>query len=113
MKSLVAATTGAVLCMLAGGAVAALNVVACEPEWAALAQEIGGDQVKTSSATSALQDPHRIEARPSLIARTRNADLLICTGMELEIGWLPILLQQSGNAKIAIGQPGNFEAGRF
>ena len=90
---------------------AALNILACEPEWAALAQEIGGDKVKATSATTALQDPHRIEARPSLIARTRNADLLICTGLELEVGWLPILLQQSGNAKIAPGQPGNLEAG--
>ena len=58
-----------------------------------------------------MQDPHRIEARPSLIARARNADLLVCTGLELEVGWLPLLLQQSGNAKIAPGQPGNFEAG--
>lgn len=92
---------------------AALNILTCEPEWAALAGEIGGDKVKVSSATTALQDPHRIEARPSLIARARNADLLVCTGMELEVGWLPILLQQSGNAKIAAGQPGNFEAGNF
>ena len=92
---------------------AAVNLLACEPEWAALAMEIGGDKVKATSATTALQDPHRIEARPSLIARTRNADLLVCTGMELEVGWLPVLLQQSGNAKIAPGQPGNFEAGNF
>src|SRR5881396_3840100 len=62
---------------------------------------LGGDKVKVSSATNALQDPHRVEARPSLIARTRNANLLVCTGLELEVGWLPILLQQSGNPKIA------------
>jgi zinc/manganese transport system substrate-binding protein len=92
-------------------ALATVNVFACEPEWAALATELGGDRVKVSSATTALQDPHRIEARPSLIARTRNADLLACTGLELEVGWLPILLQQSGNPKIAPGQPGNFVAG--
>ena len=90
---------------------AAVNVVACEPEWAALATEIGGDKVKASSITTALQDPHRIEARPSLIARTRNADLLVCTGLELEVGWLPILLQQSGNSKVVPGQPGYLEAG--
>jgi zinc/manganese transport system substrate-binding protein len=90
---------------------AAVNVMACEPEWAALATEIGGDKVRASSATTALQDPHHIEARPSLIARTRNADLLVCTGLELEVGWLPILLQQSGNSKIAPGQPGYLEAG--
>ena len=94
-------------------AFAALNVLTCEPEWAALASEIGGDKLKVSSATTALQDPHRIEARPSLIARTRSADMLVCTGLELEVGWLPILLQQSGNPKIAPGQPGNFEAGQF
>ncbi len=92
---------------------AALNVLACEPEWASLANEIGGDRVKASSATTALQDPHRIEARPSLIARTRNADLLICTGLELEVGWLPVLLQQSGNSKIAQGQAGNLEVGNL
>jgi len=90
---------------------AAVNVLACEPEWAALASELGGDKVKVSSATTAQQDPHRIEARPSLIARARNADLLICTGLELEAGWLPILVQQSGNARIIPGQAGYLEAG--
>jgi zinc/manganese transport system substrate-binding protein len=88
----------------------ALNVFACEPEWAALAQELGGDKVKVTSATTALQDVHHIEARPSLIARARNADLLVCTGAELEIGWLPLLLSQSGNKQIQPGQPGYLEA---
>jgi len=88
-------------------------VVACEPEWAALARELGGDKVNATSATTALQDPHRIEARPSLIARMRNADLLVCTGMELEVGWLPVLVQQSGNARLAPGAPAHFEAGRY
>ena len=92
---------------------AAINVLACEPEWQALTTELGGDKVKVSSATNALQDPHRIEARPSLIARTRNADLLVCTGLELEVGWLPVLVQQSGNGKIVAGQPGDFQAGQF
>lgn len=92
---------------------AALNVLACEPEWGALAQELGGDKVKVANATTALQDPHRIEARPSLIARARNAELLVCTGAELEIGWLPILLRESGNPLIQPGQPGNFEATRY
>ena len=92
---------------------AALNVFACEPEWAALAQEIGGDKVNAVSATTALQDPHRIEARPSLIARVRNADLVACTGSELEIGWLPLLLTQAGNAKVQPGKPGYFEAAQY
>jgi zinc/manganese transport system substrate-binding protein len=89
---------------------AALRVFACEPEWAALAQELGGSLVEATSATTALQDPHQIQAKPSLIARVRNADLAVCTGAELEIGWLPQLLQQSGNAKVQPGQPGNFAA---
>lgn len=89
---------------------AALRVLACEPEWAALTQELGGNLVEVSSATTALQDPHQIQAKPSLIARVRNADLVVCTGAELEIGWLPVLLQQSGNAKVQQGQPGNFAA---
>src|SRR5436309_3117629 len=102
---------GIALALPALTSMAALNILACEPEWAALAQELGGDKVKMSSTTTAQQDPHRIEARPSLIARARSADLLACTGLELEVGWLPILLQQSGNPKIAPGQPSYFEAG--
>ncbi|CAN5211936.1 zinc ABC transporter substrate-binding protein [soil metagenome] len=113
MKKTCMLLAGSLLLILALPSFAALNILACEPEWAALATEIGGDKLKVSSATTALQDPHRIEARPSLIARARNADVLLCTGMELETGWLPILLQQSGNPKIAPGQPGNFEAGNF
>jgi zinc/manganese transport system substrate-binding protein len=92
---------------------AAINVLTCEPEWAALTTELAGDKANVSSATNALQDPHRVEARPGLIARTRNADLVVCTGLDLEVGWLPLLVQQSGNAKIARGQPGFFEAGSF
>ncbi|MFC5512582.1 metal ABC transporter substrate-binding protein [Massilia jejuensis] len=107
--------TGCALALAAvlAPAQAAVNVLACEPEWAALTQEIAGDKARVSSATNALQDPHRVEARPGLIARTRNADLLVCTGLDLEAGWLPLLIQQSGNPKIARGQPGFFEAGSF
>ena len=101
------------LALLALPAQAALRVFACEPEWGALAQELGGKLVEVSVATSALQDPHQIQAKPSLIARARNADLVVCTGAELEVGWLPLLLQQSGNAKIQAGQPGNFAAADF
>ena len=101
------------LVLLAFPAHAALRVFACEPEWGALAQELGGSLVDVSVATSALQDPHQIQAKPSLIARARNADLVVCTGAELEIGWLPVLLQQSGNAKVQPGQPGNFAAADY
>lgn len=92
---------------------AALNVFACEPEWAALTREIGGAEVKVYSATTALQDPHRIEARPSLIAQMRRANLVVCTGADLEIGWLPVLLREAGNAAVQPGRPGYFEATRF
>lgn len=78
----------------------ALKVFACEPEWAALSKQLGGDFVKVNSATTAFQDPHHIQARPSLIAKARKADLLICSGAELEVGWLPVLLKKSGNKKI-------------
>jgi zinc/manganese transport system substrate-binding protein len=98
------------LCVLGWPAQAALNVFACEPEWGALAREIGGDKASVYVASTALQDPHRIEARPSLIARARSADLAICTGAELEVGWMPLVQTQSGNAKIQTGQPGYFEA---
>jgi zinc/manganese transport system substrate-binding protein len=89
---------------------AALNVLSTVPEWAALVQEIGGDKVRVVSATTALQDPHHIDARPSLIARARNADLLLATGAELEVGWLPVVQRESGNPRIQSGQPGYFEA---
>ena len=101
------------LVLLAIPAHAALRVFACEPEWGALAQELGGNLVEVSVATSALQDPHQIQAKPSLIAKARSADLVVCTGAELEIGWLPILLQQSGNAKVQAGQAGNFAAADY
>jgi zinc/manganese transport system substrate-binding protein len=91
-------------------AAAEVKVFACEPEWAALTQELGGDSVAVFTATTARQDPHHIEARPSLIARLRQADLLVCTGAELETGWLPVLLRQAGNARVQPGQPGYFEA---
>lgn len=101
------------LALLAGPAAAALNVLATVPEWAALAQEIGGDKVRVQAATHALQDPHRIEAKPSLIARARGADLVVATGAGLEVGWLPLVLRESGNARVQPGQPGHFEAARF
>ena len=80
-----------------------LQVFACEPEWGALATELGGPLVEVSVATSALQDVHQIEAKPSLIAKVRKADFLACTGAELEVGWLPQLLRQAGNQKVASG----------
>jgi zinc/manganese transport system substrate-binding protein len=95
---------------LAAPAHAALKILATTPEWGALAAELGGAQVNVYTATSAFQDPHRIDARPSLIARARTADLVVAAGAQLEIGWLPVLLQESGNGRIQPGAPGYFEA---
>ncbi len=90
-----------------------LSVFACEPEWAALVTEISGNQVDVTSATTAMQDPHQIQARPSLIAKVRQADLVICSGAELEVGWLPVLMQKSGNPKIQSGSNGYFMASDY
>ena len=98
------------LSLLSSTAHAALNVFACEPEWAALTQQLAGDKASIYTATAALQDPHRIEARPSLIAKARRADLVVCTGAELEMAWLPVVLRESGNNAIQAGSAGYFEA---
>lgn len=113
MKTIIKLLVALALSILSWPASAALRVFACEPEWAALVQELAGDRVSAHSGTTAMQDADRIEARPSLIARVRSADLLICTGSQMEIGWLPLLLTQSGNARIQPGNPGYFEASRF
>lgn len=91
----------------------ALNVFACEPEWGSLVGELAGDKAKITVATTAFQDPHRLQARPSLIAAVRRADLIVCTGADLEIGWLPLLLRRAGNAKIRAGNAGHFLAASF
>src|SRR5690349_18565232 len=85
---------------------AALHVFACEPEWGALSTELGGGDVDVYVATTARQDPHQIQARPALISRLRFADIAVCTGAELEIGWLPVLLRQAANPRVQPGQPG-------
>ncbi|MDT8405051.1 metal ABC transporter substrate-binding protein [Sulfuriflexus sp.] len=89
---------------------AEIRILACEPEWAALSEELAGDKATIHSATTGLQDPHRITARPSLIAKMRQADLVICSGADLEVGWLPLLLRKSGNPKVQPGRPGYLEA---
>lgn len=89
---------------------ASLSVFACEPEWGALVKEIGGDRVDVYTATNALQDPHHVQARPALIAHLRRADFAVCTGAELEIGWLPVLLRKAGNSEIRDGSPRLFMA---
>lgn len=90
----------------------ALRVFTCEPVWAAVVEEIGGERVTVYSATTARQDVHYIQARPSLIAKLRRADLLVFSGADLEIGWLPPLLRQARNPKVQPGRPGNLEVAR-
>jgi len=105
------AALAAVLLSCAGmPAQAALRVLATTPEWGSLTTELGGDKVSVYTATTAYQDVHRVEAKPSLVARARNADLVVAVGAELEVGWLPVLLQESGNSKIQPGANGYFEA---
>ena len=99
----------AVFCCASLSAHATLQVFACEPEWAALASEVGGDKVVSFSATHAQQDPHYIRARPSLISKARRADLIICSGADLEIGWLPLLLERAGS-NVQPGRLGNLMA---
>jgi len=95
--------------LVSNPAQAKLKVFACEPEWGSLLGELAGDKVDVDVATTALQDVHVIEAKPSLIAKVRAADLVVCTGAQLEIGWLPQLVRQSGNSKVASGA-GSFMA---
>lgn len=112
-RLVLAGLTGAALSSVTAngwGASVPLQVLACEPEWAALVQELAGERAEVYLATTAQQDPHRIQARPSLLAAARRADLLVCTGAELEAGWLPVLQRQSGNPAIQPGQPGSFLA---
>ncbi len=98
------------LLLLSSPVHAALNVFACEPEWASLTRQLGGDKVSIYTATGALQDPHQVQARPSLIARARGAQLVVCTGAELEVGWMPVVLREAGNSRILPGSAGYFEA---
>jgi zinc/manganese transport system substrate-binding protein len=101
------------LLLLPLNAAADLRVFSCEPEWSSLVTELAGDHADVFTATTAQQDPHYIQARPSLIAQMRRADLVVCTGAELEIGWLPVLMARGGNPRVKPGTDGYFEAASF
>jgi zinc/manganese transport system substrate-binding protein len=106
MKRSILKRTFLALLLAAGASNAAqakLRAFACEPEWGSLLHELAGDASDIDVATTGMQDVHQIEAKPSLIAKVRKADLSVCTGAELEIGWLPQLVRQSGNDKLAGG----------
>jgi zinc/manganese transport system substrate-binding protein len=90
-----------------------LNVVTATTDMAALTQEVGGDRIQVESIAKGYQDPHFVEAKPSFLLKLRNADLLIVVGLQLEIGWLPPLINQSGNPKIQVGAIGYLDASQF
>ncbi len=103
----------AALAVLAAAAVplpAAINVMATTEDLASLAREVGGDKVKVEAIARGYQDPHFVEAKPSFILKLNAADLLVAVGRELEVGWLPPLIQQSRNAKIQFGADGYLDA---
>src|SRR5438045_7045781 len=89
---------------------AKLNVVATLPDFGSLAREIGGDKVDVTVMAKPTEDPHFVDARPSFVVSMRSADVLIDGGAELELGWLPPLLQNARNPKIEIGKPGRIQA---
>lgn len=101
----------ALLALTVNTAVAAdIKIFACEPEWGALATELAGDRASIKVGATAQQDVHYLQARPSLIAAVRDADLVVCSGAQLEIGWLPLLLRQASKSSVMPGQPGYLEA---
>lgn len=108
-KFIQALCLGAALAV-AAPAQAALKILATTADWGALARELGGDEVDVYVATSALQDVHQVDAKPSLVARARTANLVVANGADLEAGWLPVLLQEAGNPKARPGTVGYFEA---
>jgi ABC-type Zn uptake system ZnuABC Zn-binding protein ZnuA len=90
-----------------------LNVVTATTDMAALTQEVGGDRVSVESIAKGYQDPHFVEAKPSFLLKLRQADLLVVVGLQLEIGWLPPLITQSGNPRIQVGANGYLDASQF
>jgi zinc/manganese transport system substrate-binding protein len=97
------------LVTLSGSAAAQMNIFACEPEYAALAKELA-PSARIYSATTAKQDPHLVQARPSLIAKMRQADLVVCAGADLEVGWLPMLQMKAANSRVRNTDKGLFFA---
>ncbi|MFO1513896.1 MAG: metal ABC transporter substrate-binding protein [Verrucomicrobiota bacterium] len=103
MKKLLLGTLAALLAL---GAQAKLNVVVTTPDLAAIAREVGGDKIEITTLARPTEDPHFVDAKPSFIVKLNRADALLEGGAELEVGWLPTLLQGARNEKIQTGQPG-------
>ena len=113
VKRLIVGILLAALMMPASAFAKKLNVVASTQDLASLAQEVGGDKINAQFIARGYQDPHFVEAKPSFLLILRNADLLVTVGLDLEIGWLPPLITQSGNPKIQIGANGYLDASNF
>ena len=97
----------------AGAEAKKLNVITATTDMAALVQEVGGDHINVESLAKGYQDPHFVEPKPSFLLKLRQADLLIVVGLQLEIGWLPPLITQSGNPRIQVSAPGYLDASQF
>lgn len=113
MKALLKIAMILLLAVLPAQAANKLRVVTTTEDLASLAREVGGDHVEVEAIAKGYQDPHFVEAKPSFLLKLRRADLLISVGLQLEIGWLPPLVTQCGNAKIQPGAPGYLEAAQF
>src|SRR5438552_13018555 len=87
-----------------------LTVVTTTEDLAAIAREVGGDHITVDSIAKGYQDPHFVEAKPSFILKLQRADILVLVGRDLEIGWLPPLIQQSRNSKVQVGADGYLDA---
>src|SRR6202162_649658 len=90
-----------------------VNVITATTDLASLAQEVGGDKINVESMAKGYQDPHFVEAKPSFLLKLRQADVLVVVGLQLEIGWLPPLITQSGNPRIQVGAAGYLDASQF
>src|SRR5258708_15206551 len=113
MKNFIILILSTMLGAASASAAGKINVVAATTDFAALAQEVGGDKVTVQSVAKGYQDPHFVEAKPSFLLILSKADLLVVVGLELEIGWLPPLITQSGNPKIQVGAQGYFDSSRY
>lgn len=110
IRSFVMLVVAVVLTVSPARAQGKLNVVTTTEDLASIAREVGGDRITVESIARGYQDPHFVEAKPSFILKLQKADLLVVVGRELEVGWLPPLIQQSRNARVQVGAAGYLDA---
>jgi len=101
------------ICLFAGNSFAKLNVVVTLPWIGSIVHDLGKEKISVTTLVRPNQDPHQIEAKPSMILSARKADIIMYNGLDLEIGYLPVLIESSRNPKIQPGKPGNFDCSRF